>query len=254
MSDLGLAEDAQPVDTFATIADVPIAPATDRVSPNQVATGVTRGTQTIVGSDSSSITTGVVPNTTRLGVGQYDNTGKLVSELGQQADGSNGLKFFDANGVGIAQFGKFANGSTGLKVAKANVEVGTATNDQLIFNSAQNVLKVIATKSLTVPSLTMLNNTSGSNGTPIDLSAYPTNAIILPIAIQAGQPSFIWQGVQVLSGAIGFSGSVVASYTASFTGGGVYQLSRGIANNASGSSYADGAYTVTIYVLQETVS
>jgi hypothetical protein len=144
--------------------------------------------------------------------------------------------------------------NNGLRTTPAGIDVTTATNAQYSFNSAQNTLKVLATQSLTIPSLTVLNNASGSNGATIDLSAYPTNSIILPVAIKSGQPSFIWQGVQVLSGAIGFAGIVTATYSASYTGGGVYQLTRGIANSASGSTYIDPGYSVTVYVLQETVA
>jgi hypothetical protein len=41
----------QPVDKFATISNVPIQPESDRVNPNQVASGLTRGAQLITGGD-----------------------------------------------------------------------------------------------------------------------------------------------------------------------------------------------------------
>ncbi len=53
---------------FATIQDVSIDAVTSRVSPRQVTTGVTRGTQTYMNVDGSYMTLGLIPNTTGFGI------------------------------------------------------------------------------------------------------------------------------------------------------------------------------------------
>lgn len=72
--------------------------------------------------------------------GQYINV-----ILGQQADGTFNLRFQDSNGIGIAQFGGFPDGRTSLRLAPSGIEVSTATADQLLFNSDQNVFKIVHT-------------------------------------------------------------------------------------------------------------
>lgn len=94
-------------------------------------------------SDGSKVGIGTIPNTTNLGLYSIDPTSHTTMTLGKQSDGANALKFFDSSNVGLAQFGKYADGNTALKVAKAGIEVGTATNDQLIFNSGQNIFKIV---------------------------------------------------------------------------------------------------------------
>lgn len=80
-----------------------------------------------------------------------DAAGNVVAKFGQQTDNAIALKFFDAAGLGLAQFGKFADDTFALKVAKAGIEVSSATNDQLVFNSGQNVFKIVKTGTLSVP-------------------------------------------------------------------------------------------------------
>jgi hypothetical protein len=99
----------QPVDSFATISNVPIRPETDRVNPNQVASGLTRGATVTVGADGYP----------------------------QVLQGSQKT---------------FGNG---FYVAKPGHDVITETSaSNLIFNSNQNVFKVVATGTtkVTIPS------------------------------------------------------------------------------------------------------
>jgi hypothetical protein len=216
-------------------------------------------------TDKSSLDRGApTPNSSDVIIDGANKSHKTISShYGTDADASSGRLQMQNKQViandGTTNVGLYgynpALGKWGFFLTQTGTDVTTNTDlTKFIFNSNQNIFKILDTKLLTVPALSMLNNTSGSNGTPIDLSAYPATAVILPIALQSGQPSFIWQGIQVLSGAIGFAGIVTATYSASFTGGGVYQLTRGISNSASGSTYNDPAYTIKIYILQETIS
>lgn len=193
---------------FATIPDVPIPTDSQRVSPNDVASGVGRGTQIVVGSDSSQITFGVVPGATQLGMAEYNPTGQKVLQMGQQSDGSNALKFFDANGIGIAQFGEFPDGTTALKVAKTGIEVSTAPNTDLIFNSGQNIFKIADTGTCIVPVMTAATSGGPAGGSAItatttvskdveplmflafgNVDNFPNDAFPFPIISAGGQSS-----------------------------------------------------------------
>jgi hypothetical protein len=86
-----------------------------------------------------------------------DGTGNSL-QLGKQSDGSYSLKFFDtSSGLGTAEF---KSGS--FKVAKSGFEVSTTGNANLIFNSSQNVFKIVATGTT---SLTKAINSSGATAT-----------------------------------------------------------------------------------------
>lgn len=73
----------------------------------------------------------------------FDDGGNSVLVEGQLDNQATGFKVFDNSGVGVAQFGRFTDGSTALKVAKSGIDVASAVNDQLIFNSSQNVFKIV---------------------------------------------------------------------------------------------------------------
>lgn len=94
-----------------------------------------------------SIRLGILPDTT-LGFGVAN-----VIRLGVLPDGSTGFKVIDSHGIGLAFFGIFPNGTTALKIAKPGIEVMTASDNDLIFNSAQDVFKIVKSgiASLTIP-------------------------------------------------------------------------------------------------------
>lgn len=80
----------------------------------------------------------------------YTNGQVSVAQLGNLPSGAIGFKILDANGVGIALFGQYVDGTTNLKVAKPGIEVETATDDELIFNSGQDVYKIILEDSIDI--------------------------------------------------------------------------------------------------------
>lgn len=73
----------------------------------------------------------------------FDSTGNLVVQEGLLPDGATGIRIVDKQQIGLAQFGRFKDGTTALKIAKPNVEVSTALDSQLIFNSSQDIFKII---------------------------------------------------------------------------------------------------------------
>ncbi len=74
--------------------------------------------------------------------------------------------FKDDTGQKRVLLGKGANDFYGLKVSAAGVDVHTATNSQLVFNSNQNVPKIVASGTTT---LTAIAGTSVA--TAVDLSS-----------------------------------------------------------------------------------
>lgn len=69
--------------------------------------------------------------------------------------------FKDDNGVQRVLLGKGANGFYGLKVSKPGYDVYDATDAQLIFNSAQNILKIASSGTTTVALPTLSNSSVG---------------------------------------------------------------------------------------------
>lgn len=72
-------------------------------------------------------------------------SGYAVIEGKLPYDGGYGVLIYDRNGVPSIVSGILPDGTTGMKIAKPGINVLTATNDQLAFNSAQNTLKVVYT-------------------------------------------------------------------------------------------------------------
>lgn len=250
-----------------------------RTLPRQISTGSLRGTQTVgygsvkidgsnnrivigdTNGDSLSIGSiqanlGNSNNIAGFGLSVIDNNNSFIT-LGLDANNESQLVYNDAitNRMFIGNQKTFGEG---VYVSRSGINALTNTNPNgWIFNSNQNIFKIVATFPVSVASITVASGGSNSTSGTIDLSSYPANAIILPIARISGQPSFIWQGEQGLLGP-GTSGgivgwSVLADYSTSFTFGGTMQLSRTLIN-ASGSPYTDTSYNITVYVLQETAA
>lgn len=80
---------------------------------------------------------------------------------------ADGLKFLERqiiakdDGVNKALFGFLEDGTFGLKVAKPGFDVLTASDDDLIFNSAQNVFKIVDSGNIVLPAASL--NTGGAN-------------------------------------------------------------------------------------------
>lgn len=141
MSELDIPTDAQPTDNFATIPDVPISFDNQRVNPNQIASGVTRGTQTYMNVDGSYMTMGVIPdNSGDIGVGFFTSSGTLISKststtdfkydtsgnLIFKNDGQTQFVYDETTGKNIIQIGKLPDGSYGWAVAKVGNNVADA--------------------------------------------------------------------------------------------------------------------------------
>lgn len=119
--ELGESADAQPSDNFATIPDVAIpADSQARVTPQQVATGTTRGTQTYANTDGSYMTLGLIPDGgTDFGIAFFDPDGTLISKVTSVTQ----YVYDKTTGKNIMQIGKLPDGSYGWAVAKVGNDV-----------------------------------------------------------------------------------------------------------------------------------
>lgn len=90
-----------------------------------------------------------------------ENTTKIIKSdsgietltIGKIAEGGNGILIKDSNDVNRALFGEFPDGSIALKVSQTGIDVLTAANDDLVFNSSQNILKVVQSGTATVTAI-----------------------------------------------------------------------------------------------------
>lgn len=115
-------------------------------------------------SGNTVIQEGVLPDDT-TGIRALDTQQRPVAQLGRFQDKTTAFKILDTSGLGIAQFGQFPNGSVALKVAKSGHDVSTATDDNLIFNSNQDIFKIVGSGSAVIPaSGTSTSTTSISHG------------------------------------------------------------------------------------------
>lgn len=90
------------------------------VQPNQVNSGVGRGTQRFVNSDGSYVTIGQIPGTTNeFGIAFFDRSNNMISKN----NGSTQYVYDITTGKNIIQMGKLPDGTYGLVVAKVGYNV-----------------------------------------------------------------------------------------------------------------------------------
>lgn len=124
-------------------------------------------------------------NMSQLEIVQTD-IGNLIQQVNAQAIDFNNfntpLIIPDANGVPNVLLGpRQVNAQRGLFVAKPNVNVITATDDQLIFNSNQNVFKIISTSTVTLH-----RNSGDTTGTLVVPHNQPTVPLIIAFVLVSG--------------------------------------------------------------------
>lgn len=180
----------------------------------------------------------------------------------------------DSNSIPVADFGLQGDGTIGLKVAKAGVDVTTATNAQLIFNSSQDIFKIANTVTGTL-TLTFTTQSSGSSGT---FTANSTSTLTLPhgLGIVPAISPQLFDSVNSIYVPV-TNGSSVASPHIQVNGNGIVGLGfytwritadttnvyiSGIVAGGGGSSTTGysiagltfGDYTFKVFCLQETAS
>ncbi len=141
---------------------------TPRTFPRQVLTGTQRGTQSLTGEQ--IVKDPSTSNTVITTSGPNQNTTYTDPNTNQ----------------GQVQIGRLANGSYGMKVAQPEFDVSTATDNQLIFNSNQNIFKIV--DKITSVSIPQFDTTAGygyvkyphgQSKAPI-INAYAAGALFTP--------------------------------------------------------------------------
>jgi len=167
---------------FATIPDSSISDMTrsDRVNPRQIASGVLRGTQRIVNTDGSTITLGEIPETNGdFGIATFNSDNQLLYKLVGSTWLWNDLST-DKFRVSITA----TDDSFAMKVSQSGVDVRTATNDQLVFNSENNIFKIVRTGTFTLPALDAAGGAIDTSVTTFDTgvaSATPLAATVYAV-------------------------------------------------------------------------
>jgi len=163
---------------------------------------------------------------------------------------TDGLKMLERQIIAVqdgenkAAFGFYGDANKfGFKVAEDGVDVLTATDDQLIFNSEQNVFKIVKTG--TVPSAAY--------------SPGVANLITIPHGLDHAP-------IVVGFMAVGSGYRMLPLFTSVNNGGGGFQSVDGwtyiesdatniyISFNSAGTTAAAGTYNVKYYALQETAN
>jgi hypothetical protein len=88
-----------------------------------------------------------------------------INNLIRQVNNEETTKIIkDATGVRRVLIGSGANGFEGIKVSKTGIDVYTAANTDLIFNSEQNIFKITSTNTTTI---TVTGAATGNVSSPL---------------------------------------------------------------------------------------
>jgi hypothetical protein len=215
-------------------------------NPDNVLSGTNRGTQ-FVGSASLQIDSTQNLITVKGGTNNANN----VLRFGQISSGFLGMAV--NNGTLDTMFaGQDSTGSTVVKIAKPGYDAKTATNDQLVFNSGQNVFKIVLSGTTTLT-------------TPASMTAQQVVTVTIPHNL-GSSPAFSVFGASPVS--LGFPGAGNLSNLPLLLGGGngiltlvsqAYVDSTNlyiqVLNNYNvGIAGVGGTWTYRYYIYQETAA
>jgi hypothetical protein len=178
--------------------------------------------------------------------------GRLPNDLGY------GMLLNDASGMPLIYMAVDQNGLPVMKVAKTGYDATTASDDQLVFNSAQNVFKVVDTGNLSMPAQNVPNGDFITRSAAATFTAQSSTPVVIAYGRRTtNNDSFVWGGVRpgatIISGAGG--GVTLLDYeylTMDITTSSVTFNAE--TSNGRGSNFDALPYTITYYVLQESIS
>jgi len=185
----------------------------------------------------------------------FDDDGNAVITQGQLDDGAFGLRILDTSGVNIAQFGRFTDGSTALKIAKSGYDVTSALLDQLVFNSDQNIFKIVdsVTATTTDATATAAAGSFASGSTTVSI-AHGLNFIPTVLAFIQDTDytpnrfrSLPWTTYTNVSGTV----CNWITYSVDADASNIYLLSSCV---ATGGTASTGTKTIKIFLLQESAN
>lgn len=211
---------------FTTIPDVPVVPTSDRITPNQVASGVTRGIQQL-GSD------------------------KVYS------DGGNQQIVVEDSTIPRVLMGNQATFGEGFFVSKAGINAKTNTDPaQWIFNSSQNVFKIVSSGTASFADMNISNPGAGKfSQAGSSFSSINHNLGYIPAII-----AYLYDGSYYYSLPYQSYGGSGAGTTALWYDFSCYVSSTQITFAISGLAYGTGltltggTFIAKYYLLQETAN
>lgn len=197
-------------------------------------------------------------NPTRTSDGTTAITNKQDGSSGAYVSTKDATVKVNDGTVNRVSLGLLSDGSYGLKVSPEGVDVLSATDAQLVFNSGQNVFKIVASDTVVLAGRSLGATSSLGVSAALQSVAIPpglTKPLVIAVGSDDGFQYVNWSGpitsLDGLSGGnvvstrklvayLGYNGSNIEfSYTAF---------------NATGSSWTIPAYTIRYYILQETAN
>lgn len=160
-----------------------------------------------------------------------------------------------------ALFGRDGNGDYVVKVAKDGFDVLTAADGDLIFNSAQNVFKIVGTVSSAFPDPGTASPPAGGGGAFVSaLTSVAHGLSFTPafLAFSGASPTFTQSpnltNMGTFGAGVGGVGMYVANFSISVNATNVIFRSQLVAYGAVGTSIGVVPPSATVYLLQETAS
>lgn len=180
-----------------------------------------------------------------------------INDLARTVASSERTQIFkDDAGTRRVLLGKGLNDFYGLKVSPVGTDVYDAADADLIFNSNQNVFKILKTGSLSMPSASV---TAGDFLVRTQTATFPTQTQA-PAVIAFGKGPFssglsLWSGIKMYAYSVGAGTGInpaqIDVLDTNITTSSVEFISTYI--NGDGLSQTAPAYTITYYILQESV-
>jgi hypothetical protein len=184
-----------------------------------------------------------------------DQANSIVNRNFAELDNEGTKKlFYDENGIPSISIGVQQDKTSRIRISKPGIDVSTATDDQLAFNSSQNVLKVIdvidtffpAPPIATIPGGGGVAETSATNTIPHSYG-------FIPVLVAGSFDGSYGPIPRTLSGTFGTKAIYIVTITIEATVTDISITSRLTVHGDAG-SITSSTGSVKIYVLQETAT
>lgn len=182
--------------------------------------------------------------------------------------------YYNAQGVATVLLGKRTSttpSQQGLFVSKSGIDVTQANDSQLIFNSSQDIFKIVAKGSINIPAFT-----TGTGGINYSAISVPHNQLFTPIVNVFARGSILDSSLSLvassyiplpiyISGGTG-RGGIIGSYYFLSIGGTFYSCSivfavdatniyfEAACNTSTGSADTILSIPISYYIMQETAN
>lgn len=198
------------------------------------------------------------PTPIQPGMDQSTQAAANQDNMAQLQNQSVTQVFRDSTGIDRIIIGKLPDGKSGLKVSKPTIDVTKASDSELVFNSEQNVFKIVSsgTGSVTIPGATAAANTwTSTNSTSTithNLGYVPAAFVFLDFSATHDNSNLIalpWSYIPTTGPNSGAYINLSFYFALSTT-----TLTVTASNTVFGTTQATGTYFYKYYLLQETAT